>query len=43
MNEICDGFPDRVARANVAEACVLALSFRMPMVLDKLGNEVDTA
>ena len=30
-------------RANVAEACVLGLNFRMPMVLDKLSNEVDTA
>ena len=30
-------------RAEVAEACVLHLGFRMPMVLDAMSNEVDTA
>ena len=30
-------------RAEVAEACVLRLNFRMPMVLDAMSNEVDTA
>ncbi len=30
-------------RAAVAEACVLNLKLDMPMVLDRLSNEVDTA
>ena len=30
-------------RVDVASACVLGLNFRMPMVLDKLSNEVDAA
>jgi type I thyroxine 5'-deiodinase len=30
-------------RAEAAEACVLGLHFRMPMVLDRLSNEVDQA
>jgi hypothetical protein len=30
-------------RADVARACVLHLNFRMPMVLDAMSNEVDTA
>ena len=31
------------ARAKVAEACVLHLNFRMPMLLEALDNRVDTA
>ena len=30
-------------RAQAAEACVLRLNFRMPMLLDRLSNEVDRA
>ena len=30
-------------RAQAAGACVLGLQFRMPMVLDRLSNEVDEA
>ena len=30
-------------RAEVADACVRQLDFHMPMVLDKLSNEVDLA
>jgi type I thyroxine 5'-deiodinase len=30
-------------RASVAEACVLGMELEMPMVLDRLSNEVDTA
>ena len=30
-------------RAEVAQACVLGLRFRMPTVLDRLSNEVDLA
>jgi hypothetical protein len=29
-------------RAAVAEACVLHLNFEMPMLLDDIGNQVDT-
>jgi type I thyroxine 5'-deiodinase len=28
-------------RANVAEACVIRLNFKMPMVLDEMSNEAD--
>ncbi len=30
-------------RADVAEACVLRLNFEMPMLLDDMANQVDTA
>ncbi len=30
-------------RAEVAEACVLRLNFEMPMLLDDMANQVDTA
>lgn len=30
-------------RADVAEACVLRLTFEMPMLLDDMTNQVDTA
>ena len=30
-------------RAKVAEACVLGMELEMPMVLDRLSNEVDSA
>jgi hypothetical protein len=30
-------------RVEAASACMLGLQFRMPMVLDKLSNEVDEA
>jgi hypothetical protein len=30
-------------RASVAEACVKGLGFGMPMLLDAMSNEVDTA
>lgn len=30
-------------RAEVAEACVLRLRFEMPMLLDDMTNQVDTA
>jgi hypothetical protein len=30
-------------RAHVAEACVLGLSFEMPMLLDDMTNQVDIA
>ena len=30
-------------RADVAEACVLRLNFEMPMLLDDMTNQVDTA
>ncbi len=30
-------------RAEVAEACVLRLNFEMPMLLDDMTNQVDTA
>lgn len=30
-------------RAAVAEACVLGMELEMPMLLDRLSNEVDTA
>ena len=30
-------------RAEVAEACVLRLNFEMPMLLDDVTNQVDTA
>ena len=31
------------ARGEVAEACVLRLNLEMPMLLDHMSNEVDTA
>ncbi len=30
-------------RAEVAEACAIGLELKMPMLLDRLSNEVDTA
>ena len=30
-------------RAEVAQTCVLGLKFRMPMVLDRMSNQVDQA
>jgi hypothetical protein len=30
-------------RAEVAQACVLGLKFRMPMLLDRMSNQVDQA
>ncbi len=30
-------------RAGVAKACALRLNFEMPMLLDRMTNEVDTA
>ena len=30
-------------RAHVAEACVLRLNFKMPMLLDAIGNDIDAA
>ncbi len=30
-------------RAEVAEACAIGMELKMPMLLDRLSNEVDTA